>query len=79
MLGTQLVTGLFAAARRPRRPGPSAVLLDLASNDYPSLSRRRRRIGRQWPGAGASRLVSGTRPVHLQPETEIATWTHCSP
>ena len=56
-------------------------LLDLASNDYLGLSRHpavlaaaSAELERSGLGAGASRLVSGTRPVHLTLERELATW-----
>jgi 8-amino-7-oxononanoate synthase len=60
------------------RPAP---LLDLASNDYLGLSRDPKviaaataEVGRSGLGAGASRLVCGTRAVHLQLEDELACW-----
>ncbi len=56
-------------------------LLDLASNDYLGLSRHpavlaaaAAELERSGLGAGASRLISGTRPVHLQLEDELAAW-----
>ncbi len=57
------------------------ALLDLASNDYLGLSRHpavivaaRDELTRQGLGAGASRLVTGTRPVHRRLEEELAAW-----
>jgi 8-amino-7-oxononanoate synthase len=61
-------------------PAPSP-LLDLASNDYLGLSRdpavlaaAAAELAASGLGAGASRLVSGTRPVHLQLEQALAEW-----
>ena len=59
----------------------AAPLLDLASNDYLGLSRHpavlaaaAAELERSGLGAGASRLISGTRAVHLQLEEELAAW-----
>jgi 8-amino-7-oxononanoate synthase len=59
----------------------SAPLLDLASNDYLGLSRHPEVVAAaqaaaasQGLGAGASRLVSGSRPVHGELEAELAAW-----
>ena len=56
-------------------------LLDLASNDYLSLCRHSSLIDAaeaqlrcSGVGAGGSRLVSGSRPVHDQLESELAQW-----
>jgi len=56
-------------------------LLDLASNDYLGLSRHPQVIAaaaaeleRSGLGSGASRLVSGSRPVHAQLEEALAGW-----
>ncbi|MFM7087673.1 MAG: aminotransferase class I/II-fold pyridoxal phosphate-dependent enzyme [Cyanobium sp.] len=56
-------------------------LLDLASNDYLGLSRHPELLAaaaaelqRSGLGAGASRLISGSRPVHQQLESELAAW-----
>ncbi len=56
-------------------------LLDLASNDYLGLSRHPAvvaaacaEIASQGLGAGASRLVSGSRPIHQKLEAELAGW-----
>ena len=56
-------------------------LLDLASNDYLGFSRHAAvlaaaaaELAASGLGAGASRLVSGTRPVHLQLEAALADW-----
>ena len=56
-------------------------LLDLASNDYLGLSRHpsvlaaaTAELAASGLGAGASRLVSGSRPVHQQLEQALAAW-----
>ena len=56
-------------------------LLDLASNYYLGLSRHpgviaaaRAELESTGLGAGGSRLVTGTRPVHLQLEAALAAW-----
>ena len=62
-------------------PSRSAPLLDLASNDYLGLSRHPEVVSAaqaaaasQGLGAGASRLVSGSRPVHGELEAALAAW-----
>ena len=59
----------------------SPELLDLASNDYLSLCRHPALIAAAESqlrcsglGSGGSRLVSGSRPVHVQLESELARW-----
>ncbi len=56
-------------------------LLDLASNDYLGLSRHpavlaaaAAELAASGLGSGASRLVSGSRPVHQRLEQELAAW-----
>ena len=56
-------------------------LLDLASNDYLGLSRHpavraaaAAELEASGLGAGASRLVSGSRPVHVALEEALASW-----
>ena len=72
-------------AAEPKHPegGPAGppALLDLASNDYLGLSRHpaviaaaTRELEISGLGAGASRLVTGTRPVHSRLERELAAW-----
>ena len=68
------------ASLRPADP-TAPPLLDLASNDYlglacdPQLQRAAAAaIARDGVGAGASRLVSGDRPVHRQLERGLAAW-----
>jgi len=61
--------------------GITKLSCDLASNDYLGLSRHREVVAaaqasaaRDGVGAGASRLVTGTRPVHMELEAELAAW-----
>ncbi|MCP9889169.1 aminotransferase class I/II-fold pyridoxal phosphate-dependent enzyme [Cyanobium sp. ATX 6A2] len=56
-------------------------ILDLASNDYLGLSRdpevvvaAQAACASDGVGAGGSRLVTGTRPVHMELEAELAGW-----
>ena len=63
----------FAGEERP--------LLDLASNDYLGLSRdpalqraASAAIKAVGVGAGASRLISGTRPIHAELEQALGDW-----
>ncbi|MFN9661410.1 MAG: aminotransferase class I/II-fold pyridoxal phosphate-dependent enzyme [Cyanobacteriota bacterium] len=67
-----------AVSQRPRLDAP---LLDLASNDYLGLSRHpaglaaaAAELAARGLGAGASRLVTGSRAVHGQLEAELAAW-----
>jgi 8-amino-7-oxononanoate synthase len=60
---------------------PEARMLDLSSNDYLGLSRHptviaaaQQELARSGLGAGASRLVSGSRPVHADLENGLANW-----
>lgn len=62
-------------------PAQGPTLLDLASNDYLGLARHDAVVAaaqhvmeEQGVGAGGSRLVSGTRPVHMALEQQLATW-----
>ncbi|MFL0773235.1 MAG: aminotransferase class I/II-fold pyridoxal phosphate-dependent enzyme [Prochlorococcus sp.] len=59
----------------------SPALLDLASNDYLGLSRHpalieaaRTSLFRDGVGAGGSRLITGSRPVHASLEQALAHW-----
>ena len=70
-----------ATLEQPTANGSSTPLLDLASNDYLGLSRHPEVVAAaqaaaasQGLGAGASRLVSGSRPVHGELEAELAAW-----
>lgn len=58
-----------AAAARLGRP-----LLDLSSNDYLGLAARAAGDGGVAGGAGASRLIHGTRPPHETLERALADW-----
>lgn len=64
------------AARARAEAGAAALgrpLVDLSSNDYLGLARLP--IAPSGPGgAGASRLIHGTRPAHVQLEAELAEW-----
>ena len=69
---------------QPNGAGRRGPLLDLASNDYLGLSRHpavqaaaAAELERSGVGAGASRLVSGSRPVHQLLEERLATWLGC--
>ena len=68
--------------RRLAAADPGAPLLDLAGNDYLGLRRDPRVVAgaveatrRYGAGAGASRLVTGTLPVHAALEEELAAFT----
>ena len=70
-----------ATLEQPTANGSSTPLLDLASNDYLGLSRHPKVVAAaqaaaasQGLGAGASRLVSGSRPVHGELEAALAAW-----
>jgi len=72
--------GLVRRTDDRRHPGPST--LDLASNDYLSLSTDPRlrsaaaqAIARYGAGAGASRVVTGTTPCHTELEQALAELT----
>jgi 8-amino-7-oxononanoate synthase len=76
----QALAGQPECARR-QLLGLTPAELDLASNDYLGLSRHptvvaaaQAAAGRDGVGAGASRLVTGTRPVHMELEAELAAW-----
>jgi len=70
-----------AALEQATANGSITPLLDLASNDYLGLSRHPEVVSAaqaaaasQGLGAGASRLVSGSRPVHGELEAALAAW-----
>jgi 8-amino-7-oxononanoate synthase len=61
-----------------------AAVVSFASNDYLGLSAHSAVIAaahtalERWgAGAGASRLVTGSRPVHAELEEELAAWKGC--
>ncbi|AFY30133.1 aminotransferase class I/II-fold pyridoxal phosphate-dependent enzyme [Cyanobium gracile] len=69
------------ACLQPAPTGDALPLLDLASNDYLGLSRNpavlaaaAAELAASGLGAGASRLVTGTRPIHQQLEEALAAW-----
>jgi 8-amino-7-oxononanoate synthase len=71
--------------RAPRTYDPAApdALVSFASNDYLGLSHHpavraaaHAAIDRWGTGAGAARLIVGSRPVHHELETELADWKH---
>jgi 8-amino-7-oxononanoate synthase len=71
-----------AGLTRRLRPRDEAATLDLAGNDYLGLSCHPRVVAaagaaasRWGAGAGASRLVTGTLPVHSQLEADLAAFT----
>jgi 8-amino-7-oxononanoate synthase len=78
--------GRWRAPREFDARGPAGLLdgapvVSFASNDYLGLSAHRAVVaaGRaaleRWgAGAGASRLVTGSRPVHTELETALAEW-----
>jgi 8-amino-7-oxononanoate synthase len=68
-------------ARGPAGTLEGAAVVSFASNDYLGLSVHptviaagRDALARWGAGAGASRLVTGSRPVHTELEEELAAW-----
>jgi 8-amino-7-oxononanoate synthase len=71
----------MAESSRRQLRGLPPQLLDLASNDYLGLcahpavvAAAQAATAREGVGAGASRLVCGSRPVHTQLEQALAGW-----
>ena len=71
----------LAPAGQAAFAGEERPLLDLASNDYLGLSRdpalqraASAAIEAVGVGAGASRLISGTRPIHTELEQALGDW-----
>ena len=71
----------LAPAGQAAFAGEERPLLDLASNDYLGLSRdpalqraASAAIEAIGVGAGASRLISGTRPIHAELEQALGDW-----
>ncbi len=69
-------------------PGPDSAgaepVVSFASNDYLGLTTdpvvvaaAHRALDRWGAGAGASRLVTGSRPVHAELESALAAWKGC--
>ena len=74
-------TRLLPANSAPEGDEKQRSLVDLASNDYLNLAQHpeliaaaKEEINRSGVGAGGSRLISGSRPVHYQLETQLASW-----
>ncbi len=72
---------LDALGPRGRLAGGEADLVSFASNDYLGLSAHpevieaaQRALDRWGAGSGASRLVTGSRPVHDELESRLARW-----
>jgi 8-amino-7-oxononanoate synthase len=64
--------------------GRAVPVVSFASNDYLGLSAHpevvaaaHRALDRWGSGSGASRLVTGSRPVHRELEAELASWKGC--
>jgi 8-amino-7-oxononanoate synthase len=79
---------LFPSPRSSRAPGgdrtQSSTVISFASNDYLGLSchpevvaAAHLALDRWGAGAGASRLVTGSRPVHRDLEEALADWKGC--
>jgi len=77
--------GRLAEPTDPEAPGtpgaPTRRVVSFASNDYLGLSTHpavvvaaHEALDRWGAGAGASRLVTGSRPVHAELEAELAAW-----
>jgi 8-amino-7-oxononanoate synthase len=71
--------GLLEATGTAPRP-----VVSFASNDYLGLTTdpevvaaAHRALDRWGSGSGASRLVTGSRPVHAELEAELASWKEC--
>jgi len=63
---------------------PPQAVVSFASNDYLGLTTdpevataARHALDRWGSGSGASRLVTGTRPVHVELEAALASWKEC--
>ena len=64
--------------------GGDGAVVSFASNDYLGLTTdpgvvaaAHRALDRWGTGSGASRLVTGSRPVHAELESALATWKGC--
>jgi 8-amino-7-oxononanoate synthase len=62
----------------------SAAVVSFASNDYLGLASHpvvvaaaHAALDRWGTGSGASRLVTGSRPIHAELERELASWKRC--
>jgi 8-amino-7-oxononanoate synthase len=69
---------------RPGPPESDGPVVSFASNDYLGLSchpavvaAAHHALDRWGAGSGASRLVTGSRPIHVDLETSLAEWKGC--
>ena len=69
----------------PPGPVPADPVVSFASNDYLGLAihpavvaAAHHALDRWGTGSGASRLVTGSRPVHAELEAELADWKGCA-
>lgn len=73
--------GRLRAAAESAAAAASVAFIDASSNDYLGFSRgvvsreTAVQVGHAPTGAGASRLIHGTRDAHLALEAELADWT----
>ncbi len=74
----------WRATARGRAPDGARPVVSFASNDYLGLTTdpevvaaAHRALDRWGAGAGASRLVTGSRPVHAELESALAAWKGC--
>jgi 8-amino-7-oxononanoate synthase len=77
-------TGPAGALDEPGHPGAGRPVVSFASNDYLGLASHpgvvaaaHRALDRWGAGSGASRLVTGSRPVHAELEGALAAWKGC--
>jgi 8-amino-7-oxononanoate synthase len=75
---------LEEGAGGPAARGEPSAVVSFASNDYLGLSSHpevvdaaHRALDRWGAGSGASRLVTGSRPVHDELEKAVASWKGC--
>ncbi len=73
-----------AGAVSPGTGSEAAPVVSFASNDYLGLTihpevvaSAHRALDRWGSGAGASRLITGSRPVHAELESALASWKRC--
>ena len=73
-----------AGAVSPGTRSEAAPVVSFASNDYLGLTihpevvaSAHRALDRWGSGAGASRLITGSRPVHAELESALASWKRC--
>ena len=80
-----LLEGAGIGADGSRRPADAGPVVSFASNDYLGLTTdpdvvaaAHRALDRWGSGSGASRLVTGSRPVHDALEAALAAWKGCA-